>query len=51
MLVYIGGVLIGNIDTGIPLITYETPYYKMNLSSEDTSNSIIIFTPSLVVGV
>ena len=36
MLVYIGGVLIGNLDTGIPLITYESPYYKMNLSSEDT---------------
>ena len=36
MLVYIGGVLIGNLDTGAPLITYESPYYKMNLSSEDT---------------
>ena len=36
MLVYIGGVLIGNLYTGIPLITYESPYYKMNLSSEDT---------------
>jgi hypothetical protein len=36
MLVYIGGVLIGNKDTQSPPMIYENSYYKMFLSSVET---------------